>query len=254
MDFPPLTLITNQDYLRSKTTSRWWELLMLNGVSEADKALYSCILDIVPVAAPASDGMKLSKSGIYDGPFDQYGLPLLKALVSTQTISVQRPLIALGMPIRNWIVRNWKLALNVVEVGTITLDDAGACAVIASNHPSFFYYAVNSNTGVDAAEKNLGAGLAVMKQDIVCASWHAEMGRTPAADPHQVLNASTEKWKNRDAELLALVKKQAGIPKLLGEAEVVLAEIQRVREFVPSAEELKELENRFYAEGAEYLV
>lgn len=23
MDFPPLTLITNQDYLKSKTTSRW---------------------------------------------------------------------------------------------------------------------------------------------------------------------------------------------------------------------------------------
>ena len=44
MDFPPITLIKNQDYLRSKTTSRWWELLIINGVSEADKALYSCIL------------------------------------------------------------------------------------------------------------------------------------------------------------------------------------------------------------------
>jgi hypothetical protein len=254
MDFPPLTLITNQDYLRSKTTSRWWELLILNGVSEADKALYSCILDIVPVAAPASDGVKLTKSGIYDGPFDPYGLPLLKALVSTQTPSVRRPLIALGMPIRNWILRNWSLSLNVVEVGTISLNDGEACAVIASNHPSFFYYAVNSNTGVNAAEKNIAAGLAVMKQDIVCAAWHAEMGRTPAADPHQVLNASTDKWKNRDTELLALVKKQAGIPGVLEEAQIALAEIERVKEFVPSAEQLEELEKRFYAEGAEYLM
>lgn len=70
MDFPPLTLISNQDYLKSKTTGRWWELLVLNGVPDADKARYSCILDIVPVAAPASDGENLKQSGIYDGPFD----------------------------------------------------------------------------------------------------------------------------------------------------------------------------------------
>jgi hypothetical protein len=254
MDFPPLTLISNQDYLRSKTTSRWWELLILNGVSEADKALYSCILDIVPVAAPASDGVKLAQSGIYDGPFDQYGLPLLKALVGTQTPSVRRPLIALGMPIRSWILRNWKLTLNVVEVGSITLDDGDACAVIASNHPSFFYYAVHSNTGPNAAEKNLAAGLAVMKQDIVCAAWHAEMGRSPVGDPNQVLQASVEKWKDRDAELLALVKKQAGIPKPLEESLLAQVQLDQVMEFVPSAEDLKALEKRFYAEGAEYRV
>jgi len=33
MDFPPLTLIQNQDYLKSKTTGRWWELLALNAVA-----------------------------------------------------------------------------------------------------------------------------------------------------------------------------------------------------------------------------
>ena len=176
MDFPPLTLISNQDYLKSKTTSRWWELLILNGVSDADKALYSCILDIVPVAAPASDGTKLTQSGIYNGPFDQYGLPLLKALAQTQDRSVRRPLIALGMPIRDWIHRNWNLSLNVVEIGTISLDDGETCSVIASNHPSFFYYAVDSNTGDNSTEKNIAAGLAIMKQDIVCAAWHAQMG------------------------------------------------------------------------------
>jgi hypothetical protein len=254
MDFPPLTLITNQDYLRSKTTSRWWELLFLNGVSEADKALYSCILDIVPVAAPASDGVKLTQSGIYDGPFDQYGLPLLKALASTQSPSVRRPLIALGMPIRSWILRNWNLTLNVVEVGSVTLDHDNTCAVIASNHPSFFYYAVHSNAGQNAAEKNLAAGLAVMKQDIVCAAWHAEMGRSPAGDPHRVLQASVEKWKDRDAELLALVKKQAGVPKPSEESWLAQVQLEEVMDFVPSAEDLKALEKRFYAEGAEYLV
>lgn len=93
MDFPPLTLITNQDYLKSKTTSRWWELLILNGVTDAERARYSCILDIVPVAAPASDGEKLRLSGIYDGPFDSYDMPLLELLVRSQT-AWYRPLIA----------------------------------------------------------------------------------------------------------------------------------------------------------------
>jgi hypothetical protein len=254
MDFPPLTLISNQDYLKSKTTSRWWELLILNGVSDADKALYSCILDIVPVAAPASDGTKLTQSGIYNGPFDQYGLPLLKALAQTQDASVRRPLIAMGMPIRDWIHRNWNLSLSVVEIGTISLDDGKTCSVIASNHPSFFYYAVNSNTGDNSTEKNIAAGLAVMKQDIVCAAWHAQMGHTPAADPQQVLTDSISKWKDRDAELLALVKKQAGVGKLLLETRFSLAELERVREFTPSPEQLKVLEQRFYAENAEYRV
>jgi hypothetical protein len=229
-------------------------LLILNGVHDADKALYSCILDIVPVAAPASDGTKLTQSGIYNGPFDPYGLPLLKVLVSTQNSSVRRPLIALGMPIRDWIQRHWNLSLNVVETGTIRLDSGETCAVIASNHPSFFYYAVNSNTGADATEKNIAAGLAVMKQDIVCAAWHAQMGQTPDADAQQVLADSINKWKDRDAELLALVKKQAGVGKFLLESRFSLAEIERIREFTPTAEQLRELEKRFYADNAEYLV
>ena len=100
MDFPPLTLIFNQDYLKSKTTSRWWELLLINGVKDHEKARYSCILDVVPVAAPASDGSNLDHSGIYNGPFDTYSLGLLELLATSQTAGLRRPLMALGMPIR----------------------------------------------------------------------------------------------------------------------------------------------------------
>jgi hypothetical protein len=110
MDFPPLTLISNQDYLKSKTTSRWWELLLINGVKDQEKAKYSCILDIVPVAAPASDGTKLDHSGIYNGPFDTY-TGLLELLAKSQIAGLQRPLMALGMPIRTWILRLWNLAI-----------------------------------------------------------------------------------------------------------------------------------------------
>jgi hypothetical protein len=126
MNFPPLTLLWKQDYLNSKTTSRWWELLMLNGVPYDELARYSCILDIVPVAAPASDGEKLRLSGIYDGPFDSYAMPLLKLLVPTQTAQY-RPLIALGLPIRVWIKRLWNLSLKVMDTGTINLESGATC-------------------------------------------------------------------------------------------------------------------------------
>jgi hypothetical protein len=85
MDFPPLTLISNQDYLKSKTTSRWWELLILNGVSDADKALYSCILDLVPVAAPASDGTKLTPSASTMARSINMDYPYLKRLCKPRT-------------------------------------------------------------------------------------------------------------------------------------------------------------------------
>jgi hypothetical protein len=249
MDFPPVSLIQNQDYLNSKTTSRWWELLMLNGVTDQEKVLYSCILDIVPVAAPADDGAKLQQSGIYNGPFDVYDLPLLQTLVSIQGTAAYRPLIALGLPIRDWINRIWKLVLDVGQIGTVKLKNGDVCNVIGCNHPSFFFYAIQSNTGVDAAKKNLAYGLAVMKQDIVCAAWHAGMGRTPGANPKQVLADATAQWAGKDAQLLALVKKQAGVvpAKLI---EVAPEELETVHQFEPTKEQLKPLEKRFHEDTA----
>jgi hypothetical protein len=257
MDFPPLSLIKKQDYLNSKTTNRWWELLMINGVPSVDKARYTCIADIVPVAAPANDGKKLDQSGIYNGPFDSYSLPLLELFSRPESGPARRPLIGLGLPIRTWIKRNWSLNLSILDVGTLTVTGTEKCPVIASNHPSFFYYAVTAYTGTpNGDKKNLAAGLAVMKQDIVASAWHAEMGKTHDADPAKVLSGCIAQWANRDAELLALVKNQAGIPQRLAEMKEegeVLAEMEEevedIRQAEPSKEELAELEHKFHAEG-----
>jgi hypothetical protein len=245
MDFPPVTLIQKQDYLNSKTTARWWELLGLNAVATADLARFSCILDIVPLAAPASDGTKLDASGIYEGPFDSYGAPQLELLSRTNQVGTRRPLIALGMPIRKWIQRIWGTSLNILDVSALKLPVGGSCPVIASNHPSFFYYAVHSNTGPGSKEKNLAAGLAVMKQDIVAAAWHAQMGRNPSGDPAAVLETCKIAWQDKDAELLELVKKQAGIAELLA-VELTDQAVADVRALQPSREQLLELERRFY--------
>ena len=245
MDFPPVTLIQKQDYLNSKTTARWWALLGLNGVATSDLARFSCILDIVPVAAPASDGMKLDQSGIYNGPFDSYSSPQLELLSRTDQSGIRRPLIALGLPIRKWIQRIWGTALSILDVGNLKLPAGGSCPVIASNHPSFFYYAVHSNTGPGSKEKNLAAGLAVMKQDIVAAAWHAEMGRVPSGDPVGVLQNCKVAWQDREAELLELVKKQSGAAELL-EWQPTDQAIAKIRSLQPSTPELVELERKFY--------
>ncbi|KAL3487988.1 hypothetical protein BJX62DRAFT_240467 [Aspergillus germanicus] len=245
------------DYLDSKTTRRWWELLALNGVPDEERARYSCILDIVPVAAPARDGEKLRQAGIYNGPFDSYAVPLFELLVVPSSDSSEskprqypyyRPLIALGLPIRVWMKRVWNLSLGVLDTGTIDLDESGAtCNVIAANHPSFFYYAVRSNTGPDAEKKNLATGLAEMKQDIVAAAWHAEMGRNPGADPSVALRMSAQKWQGREEDLLDLVKMQAGLAsERWTSTDVSLAAVMR---FMPAAAELEELERQFYYSG-----
>jgi hypothetical protein len=249
MDFPPLTLISNQDYLKSKTTSRWWELLVENGVTDGEKARYSCILDIVPVAAPASDGANLDQSGIYNGPFDSYSLGLLELLARSQTAGAQRPLMALGMPIRTWVHRLWNLAINVGDVGTIKLQNGASCAIMGSNHPSFFYYAVHSQKGPGSAAKNQAAGLAVMKQDIVASAWQAAMGAAPNSDPSATLAACVTKWANRDDELLDLVKQQSGI---IAPATLAFT-FQDVSPHLPSPPNLRLLERQFYTEGRKSL-
>lgn len=246
MDFPPISLIKKQDYLNSKTTNRWWELLQENEVPQKDLARFSCIVDIVPVAAPANDGKALDSSGIYDGPFDDYSLGLLELFSDRSNTTNRRPLMALGLPIRKWIQRLWGQALGILDVGVLVLPSGETAPVIASNHPSFFFYAASAYDGQPNADaKNLAAGLAVMKQDIVAAAWHAELGSNPEVDPFAALAASKAKWAAREPELIELVHRQAGIPKPI----VPMVAIETVRSLQPSPETLAELERQFHYES-----
>ena len=80
------------------------------------------------------------------------------------------------------------------------------------------------------------------------------MGGNPASDPLQTLEDCKAKWKDKDAELLALVKKQAGIQHLV-ELETELTnlqvEVRQLKKFEPTAKELAELEKKFHAAGKE---
>ena len=60
MHFPPdYSLTQAQDYLESKTTDRWADLLTDNGVPAAETPAYQTMIDIAPIAAPSTAGKDL---------------------------------------------------------------------------------------------------------------------------------------------------------------------------------------------------
>ena len=70
LHFPPdYSLTQAQDYLRSSTTDRWAALLSYNGIPLEQTPAYQTIVDIAPIAAPASAGSTLE--GVY-GYFNDY--------------------------------------------------------------------------------------------------------------------------------------------------------------------------------------
>jgi hypothetical protein len=209
MDFPPETLVTQkQDYLNSKTSNRWAELLTINGAAFSDLEKYESILDIVPIAAPAGDGKILDDAGVYNGDFDSYTLKLLDFFSKTSNPKVGKPLIAFGTPIRQWLKRKYNLNLNVLTAGAFTLNDR-VIPVIGSNHPAFVFYAGNKFIcEADKDKLNFELACKVMQQDLIVANWQVKMGNNPMLDPVNTLHTCKANWDNRIVEIEALVNKQ----------------------------------------------
>ena len=59
LHFPPDYSLPAQDYLGSKTSQRWVDLLEANGIPLEEVTLYENILDIAPIAAPSNAGSQL---------------------------------------------------------------------------------------------------------------------------------------------------------------------------------------------------
>jgi hypothetical protein len=170
LHFPPdYSLTQAQDYLESKTTDRWASLLTENGVAATETPAYQTIIDIAPIAAPASAGS--------DTPL---------------------PMVAFGGPVRTWVNSQYKVNIGVLGLDEITPVPGQNVPVLGANHPSYIWYAADpQNYGGDQAKAD-AAGLKVMGQDISAACWQAGMGQNPSADPQQTLNSCTQKWQVTD--------------------------------------------------------
>ncbi|MDI2145842.1 MULTISPECIES: hypothetical protein [unclassified Pseudomonas] len=194
LHFPPdYSLTQAQDYLRSNTTDRWAALLTDNGIPADQTPGYQTIVDIAPIAAPASAGSDLE--GVYDY-FKDYQTSMVKQ-VSVSASGAALPMVAFGAPVRNWIKKQYGQTVDVLGLATITPSAGVNVPVLGSNHPSYIWYAADpkSYTGDDAQAKADAAGLKVMGQDLSAACWQAGMGSKPGTDPKTLLNSCTQTWQ-----------------------------------------------------------
>ncbi|MCU0074650.1 hypothetical protein N8H71_23915 [Pseudomonas koreensis] len=194
LHFPPdYSLTQAQDYLRSNTTDRWAALLTDNGIPADQTPAYQTIIDIAPIAAPASAGKDLE--GVYDY-FKDYQTTMVKQ-VSQNASGAVLPMVAFGAPVRNWIKQQYGATVNVLGLATISPSAGVNVPVLGSNHPSYIWYAADPSnyTGDDAQAKADAAGLKVMGQDLSAACWQAGMGSKPGTDPKALLNSCTQTWQ-----------------------------------------------------------
>ncbi|RON18489.1 hypothetical protein BK660_21535 [Pseudomonas brassicacearum] len=194
LHFPPdYSLTQAQDYLRSATTDRWATLLTDNGIPADQTPGYQTIIDIAPIAAPASAGKDLE--GVY-GYFKDYQTTMVKD-VSQNAKGAALPMVAFGAPVRNWLKQQYGVTVDVLGLATISPKKGLNVPVLGSNHPSYIWYAANpdSYTGDDAQAKADAAGLTVMGQDLSAACWQAGMGSKPGSDPAAQLKSCTQTWQ-----------------------------------------------------------
>ncbi|MHC8317800.1 hypothetical protein [Pseudomonas sp. LB3P31] len=194
LHFPPdYSLTQAQDYLRSATTDRWATLLTANGIPAAQTPGYQTIIDIAPIAAPATAGKDLE--GVYQY-FTDYQTTMVKEL-SRNASGAALPMVAFGAPVRNWIKAQYGPTVNVLGLATINPNAGAKVPVLGANHPSYIWYAANpaAYSGNDAQAKADAAGLKVMGQDLSAACWQAGMGSTPGKDPAAQLTSCTQTWQ-----------------------------------------------------------
>ena len=194
LHFPPdYSLTQAQDYLESKTTDRWAQLLAENGVPLEQTPAYQTIIDIAPIAAPASAGGTLADTYSY---FQAYQTNMVAQLTgSSDDAAPSLPMVAFGGPVRDWVHQQYGVTLGVLGLGQITPVAGRTVAVLGSNHPSYIWYAADPENYDGDQQKADQAGLKVMGQDITAACWQADMGRTPGADAAATLTSCTQKWQ-----------------------------------------------------------
>ncbi|MFJ3486351.1 hypothetical protein ACIPL1_23550 [Pseudomonas sp. NPDC090202] len=192
LHFPPdYSLTQAQDYLRSATTDRWAALLTDNGIPATQTPAYQTIIDIAPIAAPASAGSDLE--GVY-GYFQDYQTSMVKQISQTAA-GTSLPMVAFGAPVRNWIKQQYGATVAVLGLATISPTTGQNVSVLGSNHPSYIWYAADkSNYGGDEAKAD-AAGLKVMGQDLSAACWQAGMGQNPSGDAAALLKQCTNNWQ-----------------------------------------------------------
>ncbi|MGH1373808.1 MAG: hypothetical protein ACRBBW_17330 [Cellvibrionaceae bacterium] len=214
LHFPPEYSLPDQDYLDSKTSQRWEKLLELNSVPVNEVTLYESILDVAPIAAPASAGSTLSDTYSYFEPYVVKMLPLLLNIDEGSNNAL--PIVAYGGPVRSWVKSHFNLdSFGVNSFDTVTIENNIQAPILGANHPSYIWY---------AKENGRAAAFKVMQQDLVSACWQAKMGIEPSADGHKTLSNCKSYWTEKPTSVCINMEIQA-FDKSQTEAEALCRDI-----------------------------
>jgi hypothetical protein len=198
LHFPPDTSLTQQDYLDSATSRRWESLLELNGASKAEVALYERIVDIAPIAAPASAGNSLAAAYGY---FRDYAFDMLSYSVQPRPAPAKPlPVVAYGSPVRQWVQDNLKAKLPVLGTAYVQVGQTASVPFLGANHPSYIWY---------AAKQSRTLALRTMRDDLASACWQVKTAADPGLDIKQAVSQCAAYWDQRDEQVCELTEIQA---------------------------------------------
>jgi phosphatidylserine/phosphatidylglycerophosphate/cardiolipin synthase-like enzyme len=199
LHFPPDYSLTEQDYLNSSTSQRWESLLIINGVAQPEASLFETILDIAPIAAPASEGSSLDGTYTY---FEPYVLDMLKVLTKSGELGNNAlPIVAYGSPVRTWLSDHYNLTnFGVNSVAEIELEPGVFAPVIGANHPSYIWYSTQTSRA---------HAFDVMEQDLISACWQHAIGDNVTLDPAVQMSTCTTQWQANPRDVCIHMEIQA---------------------------------------------
>lgn len=198
LHFPPDTSLTLQDYLDSATSRRWESLLELNGATPADVTLYERIVDIAPIAAPASAGNSLAAAYGY---FKTYAFDMLDYSIQPNPVPAKPlPVVAYGSPVRQWVKDNLNAALPVLGTAYVQVGKTAKVPFLGANHPSYIWY---------VAKQSHTLALRVMRDDLASACWQVKTAGNPGTDIKTAVTRCTAYWDQRDEQVCELTEIQA---------------------------------------------
>jgi hypothetical protein len=199
LHFPPIEALDFTDYLYNPTCRRWELLLLHNGFDSKQNTLMERLLDLVPIAAPGGDSKDIDN---YNLSFSLYVSTLLEMFLGANaTEELTAPMVVGGAPAIHFIQdrypdaipRDTKLGvMSLVELKIIPNADGKSFKttnLLCTNHPSTYLFELGDPDNEKGAMK-------VMREDLICAGWQAEMTGNWEADPKKVLKKMEERWKS----------------------------------------------------------
>lgn len=226
--YPPIRLLDPmRDYLNDPVPARWEELLRANGVAKGCEALYECVLDATPIAAPDDQGSKQSAKGdpvwglipIQDFPNYQKSQVQLLLNASPEHDGFTIPVVVYGKHPRDIFNTEFSVSnpvgVNVAARANIVAKKS--TAVIGTNHPYMFYAVAQGGNSVGSGKIADGVSRAqltsLMIKDLSAARWQVTMSGDPSQDPAVVMTASTAYWNDpaRSATVEALIEHQGSL-------------------------------------------